>query len=378
MNGPIQPASNAAQIRASTSMINGGPLRRSLTSKSPSPIRIGFGTNQPVPQPSPQALLRRQAQSFVPLQRQSLFSPPSHSSTAVGQQQQPIETAFKVYEDRLQTDLRHFRTICSRLISQEQEEKEKWHALCLKMMKERDTARQRVSALISEREMNHHLSSPSAIPASAKENHTSSSKASKRARDDTTTSAAQESTQELPSQSTPVEPRPTRSLRLSPIPSPPGTPSASLYNSSMFVYPSSPLPSTSSPRSPSTHAAAAPLTSTKRLSSSPPSSSVTPPNIMTFNPTRSPNDKTCFDVYGVIDIPEPRPLKRRKSNENTIQPTAEDGETKSDSAYTPCSRNEKQKMRNDAEPPAPRPFLIAHTDIMYMPMKGRLFCRACL
>ena len=49
----------------------------------------------------------------------------------------------------------------------------------------------------------------------------------------------------------------------------------------------------------------------------------------------------------------------------------EDGEI--DESSGP-SREEKEA---EASPPR-HPFLIAHTDIMYVPTKGRLFCRACL
>jgi hypothetical protein len=96
--------------------------------------------------------------------------------------------------------------VCSRLILQEQE-KEKWHTLCLKMMKEKDTARQRVSALIGERETHLSPSSSAAPASSAKENVLS--KASKRARDKPSSTVQElESTQGLISASSPVGSRP--------------------------------------------------------------------------------------------------------------------------------------------------------------------------
>jgi len=380
INGSIQPAGpRMTQLRPSnpSTTTDGGPLRRSLL-RSQIPIRTSFGG---VPQPSPQVLLRSQALE----QRRQLFSTsPQSSAAATALQamrtsapgQQPIEAAFKAYENRLQTDLRDFRAMCSRLILQEQEEKEKWHTLCLKMMKERDTARQRVSALISERATSH-LSSPSVTTASAYANEHLASKVPKRARDENS-SAAQASTHELPpTRSSPVESRPIRSLRSSPIPSPPGSPSASLYNSSTAVHSSS-LPSTATTSSPppGSNATVPPTLPTPRstLRSSP----VNPLNIMTFNPPRSPNDKTCFDVFGVIDIPETRPVKRRKSIDSSSsnnKKTTEDGETIKGSN---CHPSRDVKVKSDAEVSAPRPFLIAHTDIMYIPMKGRLSCRACL
>jgi hypothetical protein len=330
MNGPIQNSgpSRATQLRPSV-MTNGGALRRSLFN-SQIPIRIGFGNQSSSQQASLRArVLERHRQSLVnstspgaaaaAAAHQAIRSSVSASSAS----QQPNDNAFKVYEDKLQTDFRDFRAMCSRLILKEKEEKEKWHNLCLKMMKERDTARQRISALISERDT--HSSSSSAADAS---------KASKRGRDEGTSSAAQE---QLPSRSSSVESRPIRSLRLSPVSSPPRSPSAASLNNS----------STESPPPPSSsNANVVPTSSTPPRSDSSSSSSAPPPNIMTFNPARSPSDKTCFDVFGEFDIPESRPVKRRKSY--------------------------------DASSDEPLPFLIAHTDIMYMPMKGRLYCRACL
>ena len=147
-----------------------------------------------------------------------LFKPCGHLP------KQLLEAAIKFYQDRLQTDLGDFRATYTRLILKEKDEKEKWRTLCLKMMKERDTARQKVSALISEWEI--HLSSsltsssPSAAPGPVSSTESIASKVSKQTRKE---SDSQENTQELPSL---VEPRPIRSLR-SPIPSPPASPSAS-------------------------------------------------------------------------------------------------------------------------------------------------------
>ena len=347
MNGPIQSSGpgRSTQLRPSNPsvMTNGGALRRSLGFNSQIPVRIGFGNQSS--SSSQQASLRARV---LERHRQSLVNSTSQSSAAAAAathqalrssvsassasaSQQPIDNAFKVYEDRLQTDFRDFRAMCSQLILQEKEEKEKWHTLCLKMMRERDSARQRINTLISERVTNHLSSSSADVPsASSAQEKNVTSKVSKRGRDE---SAA---AQELPSRSSPVESRPIRNLRLSPISSPPRSPSAAIN--------SSPLPSASSESPP-------PSSSNVLTSSTPPcldssSSSAVPLNIMTFNPARSPDDKTCFDVYGEFDIPESRPVKRRKSY--------------------------------DSSSDEPLPFLIAHTDIMYMPMKGRLFCRACL
>ena len=76
-------------------------------------------------------------------------------------------------------------------------------------------------------------------------------------------------------------------------------------------------------------------------------------------------------------------MKRRKSCELSHEkkpdlPPQLDGEVAKGST---TARDEKDKSDVEDDEVAstpPRPFLIAHTDIMYIPMKGRLFCRACL
>ena len=358
MNGPIQSSSSSGggPSRSSTPLRPSNPssvmtnaLRRSLGFNSQIPTRIGFGDHHS--SSSQQASLRarvleRHRQSLVvnstslpQAMRTSSASSASLSSSTTSQLQ-PIDNAFKVYEDKLQSDFRDFHAMCTRLILQEIEEKEKWHNLCLKMMKERDAARQRISVLISERESHLSSSSSAALPASpAAQEKNVTSKASKRGRDESASSAAAQ--EQLPSRSSPVESRPIRGLRLSPIPSPSRSPSAASLNSSTPPSGSSYLPSTTSqsPPSPSSSNVNTVLTDSTSSSSVPP-----PLNIMTFNPPRSPDDTTCFDVFGEFDIPESRPVKRRKSYDSD----------------------------------EPLPFLIAHTDIMYIPMKGRLYCRACL
>ena len=76
----------------------------------------------------------------------------------------------------------------------QKEEKEKWHTLCLKLVRERDTTRQRISALITS-EHDTHLSS-SSVPASSAQEKDVASRASKLlgGREDSTLSA-----QDLPS-----------------------------------------------------------------------------------------------------------------------------------------------------------------------------------
>ena len=130
MNGSIQTAGPRTTTSLRTSnpptITDGGPLRRPLF-KSQIPIRIDFGA------------AGSQTSASAALQ-----------AVRTSSNQQPLETAIKFYEDRMPTDLGDFRATCTRLTLKEKEEKEKWRTLCLKMMKERDTTRQRVSALISE------------------------------------------------------------------------------------------------------------------------------------------------------------------------------------------------------------------------------------
>ncbi|KAF8075774.1 hypothetical protein FPV67DRAFT_1469179 [Lyophyllum atratum] len=63
-----------------------------------------------------------------------------------------FDTTFHTYSERIHTELTNLRTFCSKAIFREHQEKEKWKAHCVTFRQERDVARERVRALIGERE----------------------------------------------------------------------------------------------------------------------------------------------------------------------------------------------------------------------------------
>lgn len=229
-----------------------------------------------------------------------------------------VDAAFNVYGERLQADLRDFRSLCSTLVLKEQNEKEQWHTLCLKVMRERDLARQRVLELQSAVQRS---SSPPDINRPAKRVHDREEK------NDVLAS---------PSRSNSCESQPISPLRASPVHSPPGSP----YQSSR---PAS-VPSMSAP----------PELSPSSASTPPSSASPTTPSEPPLGP----------------------PIKRRKSCEATSPVPA-----RSRKPYARPTPPNDSRATIPAMNPAEGgslPFEFAHVDLMYLPVENNFVCRACL
>lgn len=233
-----------------------------------------------------------------------------------------VDAAFTVYGERLQSDLRDFRSLCSTLVLKEQNEKEQWHTLCLKVMRERDLARQRVMEL------------QSAVRRSSSPPDTN--RPSKRVHD----SEEKNDVPASPSRSISCESQPIFSLRASPVHSPPGSPYQSPRPASvppMSAFPESSASSTSSP------------------ASTPPSSaSSTTPSEPPLGP----------------------PIKRRKSCEATAPAPARSRKPYARPMAPTDSRATIPAM-NPAEGGS-LPFEFAHVDLMYLPVESNFVCRACL
>ncbi|KIM42645.1 hypothetical protein M413DRAFT_444332 [Hebeloma cylindrosporum] len=234
-----------------------------------------------------------------------------------------VDAAFNVYGERLHADLRDFRSLCSTLVLKEQNEKEQWHTLCLKVMRERDMARQRVLEL------------QSAVQRSSSPPDTN--RPSKRLHD----SEEKDVEPESPSRSNSCESRPICSLRASPVHSPPGSP----YQSSR---PAS-VPPSAPPESPAS--------ATSSSASAPPSSasSATTPSEPPFGPPIK-RRKSC-------EAPAPAPARKRKPAARPMAIT--------DSRATIPAMNPAEG--------GSLPFEFAHVDLMYLPVEGNNFvCRPCL
>ncbi|KAF8148830.1 hypothetical protein B0H34DRAFT_199743 [Crassisporium funariophilum] len=391
---PVQ-HSHPRQLRPSNPSTQGAtPLRRTvfrsqipIAARHPSTqtghvqhqaLEQGSRAFQPfsTPQPRPHNM-HSAAQHFhaTPTTTYQAMRSPGGSTPTVTQS---VEMAFTVFGERMQADLRDFRTICVRLMSQEQEDKEKWHTLCLKMMRERDTARQRVHALIGEREAR------AADTVGSQE--TSGQRGSKRGREDRT-----DMVDDVSSRSSSTNSRPIRSMRASPTPLSPGSPSSPTYEP---CSPTDPPPTSSCP--PTSASMTVPETPT-----SPEATHNTPALtcLTDFRPPRSPGDTTCFDIT-TENGTDQRPVKRRKSCEtsmsdrssatlvepahgpehDTVSALGEkdmelESETESSTtAVLDCTRSESgNPLKANTSP-----IEFSHVDIMYVPLKGNLVCRACL
>jgi len=233
-----------------------------------------------------------------------------------------VDAAFNFYGERLQSDLRDFRSLCSTLVLKEQNEKEQWHTLCLKVMRERDLARQRVLELQSTAQRS---SSPPDTNRPSKRVHESEEK------NDVPAS---------PSRSKSCESQPIFSVRTSPVHSPPGSP----YQ---FSRPAS-VPLMSAPP----ELSASPTSSS---GSTPPSSaSPTTPSEPPFGPPIK-RRKSC-------EAPAPPPARSRKPYARPVAPT--------DSRATIPAMNPAEG--------GSLPFEFAHVDLMYLPVENNFVCRACL
>jgi len=232
-----------------------------------------------------------------------------------------VDKVFNVYGERIRADLRDMHGLCTQLVAQEKQEAAKWYALCAKVITERDHARQRLSVLAN--------SSSSGV------DHTDSAGrlTSKRGRE--VPSYSEESSRDTASarSTVSVDSRPMRSLRLSPVHSPPASPSPG-------------------------------------LSMSPPSSSLltaTPPlSIATIPPSSSRSEFSPF---------EQRPVKLRRSCDlsNSIKPPG----------GSPPQTATDVRIKQQSRTPSPLTLPtqvgdIFHVDLMYVSTKGGFVCRACL
>lgn len=220
-----------------------------------------------------------------------------------------LDTAFRSYAERIQAELAALRTACARALCREQQDTARWRRHCAAFKRERDVARERVRALIGEREAR--------------------AAGSKRPREDEPDQAQEQEQARAGSRdSTPS------STTVTAVADDDDDDAGTACPSPPYV----PLVLDCDP-------AAAPAPPQRSKSADPVLYAPAPP------PTR---DTTAFDVTvtappgGARHIrPEPAPALKRR--------------------------------RKDEPPTSPPPGVeLAHVDLMYVPVNGRLACRACL
>ncbi|KAF8952211.1 hypothetical protein BDZ97DRAFT_1931128 [Flammula alnicola] len=397
----VRPRPNAGPRSAPNMPLStqGGPVRRAIF-RSQIPIRIqlqGQGPTTPHTHAHSRVIEHRMRnlQPFSTPQNPNASSqrPYSNANAAhhvarsLAETQslvKNIEAAFTVYGERLQADLRDFRTLCTTLVMQEQQEKEQWHSLCIKIMKERDAARVRVQALLSGGREAH----PGAPRTSSPPNDTGSIRGAKRGREDPNATVSEAMGDASP-RSKSSEPRPLRSLRSSPTPSPPGSPSRVTGHPSLSPTESSPPPPNSA--------------ESDQVPSTPTPIQSAPPSLTTFRATATPSP-TPSSGSNKSDQAAPEcqpPMKRRKSCDSslstcsttTLVDRSQERMTNAlrDSNGAAC-RDVKLRLHSRSPVatehlplpvvnPTGAPCLpgeFSHVDIMYVPVNGSLVCRACL
>ncbi|KAF9457399.1 hypothetical protein BDZ94DRAFT_1301940 [Collybia nuda] len=279
-----------------------------------------------------------------------------------------LDAAFRTYADRCATELSNLRTVCTRAILKERQDREKWRSHCVTFKQERDIARDRVRALIGEREA--HLVRPvisedqtkDTCPAEGESKAISESFRSVPSRESTPSSTAVAS-----------DPEDDVSFYLLPYPSP-----TRLVNAPV----------------------ASPVTSHKRSRSA---DAVLPSS------SSSKRDLTAFDItvtenpHGDRLIPTERAMKRRRSEDPPASArfTSVEGgglgecdmelESEVDGAELQPKLEVQETPRRNLRSPSGSPSLhaspigqpspaieLSHVDLMYLPTNGKLVCRVCM
>ncbi|KAF4615976.1 hypothetical protein D9613_011277 [Agrocybe pediades] len=351
------------------------PIRTPRRTRRASPIKNAVSNNGP----SPRTPGRREQHRDAPQQLRINIHPsapappaPTNVSPSVSVLLQSVEKVFSVYEDRSRMARHDVQKVLTDLLVKEQQQKEKWYFLFVKMMKERDVFRQRVEVL------------ESAVAAA--------SRAVKREREEdeeekmgfaAPVAAAGE---KVESKSRSSSPRPIRPLRaVSP------TSSSLLGNHTLFPVhsPFSTPPCSTPPPSKSalSYGTAPPLSacSTSSSSSESASSSSSSGRRDSISHTSSMHEYSDSDPE---DLPK---VKRRKSCDDGTSSISSNhsrgfglpGHDKFliyrtlDATSTPAERYVKPAFSARQGPLTPSTE-FSHVDIMYTRIDNRLVCRACL
>ncbi|KAF9558187.1 hypothetical protein CPC08DRAFT_709817 [Agrocybe pediades] len=358
------------------------PIRTPRRTRRASPNK-NTGSNNG--QSSPRTPGRREQHRDAPQQLRINVQPaapappaPASLSPSVSVLLQSVEKVFSVYEDRSRMARHDVQKVLTDLLVKEQQQKEKWYFLFVKMMKERDVFRQRVEVL------------ESAVAAA--------SRAVKREREEEEegkmgfAAAAAAAGEKAESKSRSSSPRPIRPLRaVSPT-------SFSLSNPSLFPVhspvhsPFSTPPCSTPPPSNSTssYGTAPPLSACSTSSSSSESASsssserrdsISHTSSMHEYSDSDPEDlpkvkrrKSCDDGTSSISSNHSRGFGLPGHDKFLIYRTLDATALPSTQSY---SRPVLSARTGTAATVAPSTE-FSHVDIMYTRIDNRLVCRACL
>ena len=88
----------------------------------------------------------------VPTQVVSVVPEKKPGTSSPGTVSNFLDATFRSYAERIQTELTHLRAVCTKVMCKERQERNKWRAHCVTFKEERDAARERVRAMLCERE----------------------------------------------------------------------------------------------------------------------------------------------------------------------------------------------------------------------------------
>lgn len=284
-----------------------------------------------------------QAPGVSPQHLASISTPRSPSALA-GPVFNFLDLTFRTYAERIQNELIGLRSVCSKAVFREQQDKEKWRSHCFTFKQERDVARERVRALINEREAQKER------PNTGDESDSSTgSRGVKRMRAESSSSGSR-SRSSTPSSATAVDD------------------SDEVLRVYTLSYPSPMLPPVAKTIPKRSQSAGPVLCSAIK------------------------GDGTALDITvsypGGISLEEHRLAKRRKSESDASTSTKEPvevprsaGSPKTPSPPSPLVPRYAERPATPVTPPStvPRHAIdLTHVDIMYAPANGKLECRVCL
>lgn len=307
----------------------------------------------------------------------------AHTLPSPSQAMITLDNAFRGYADKFQQDMANLRLACTRAVYSEQQDKERLKTRCLGFKHELDIVRQKMRALMSERD---------ALVAMNNSGNESEGRGVKRSRGPENAEGVQESIISASRSPSPVEPA-SASSSISSSSTPPQSGSLPPSSASSSVL--------RSPFKDNESRAFRIRLSSKRRSSSecpPPSASISPsppspalssascpsldlPSLRNRTPAFIVPYKLDGTAFEVTDVPG-ETMKVRRPRKKRRQVEVEDGEivVKGLGEHDMDTDNDSEgssKASSVSQPTSPQ-IEVTHVDLMYVPAKGVLTCRACL
>lgn len=307
----------------------------------------------------------------------------AHTISSPSQAMLTLDNAFRGYAEKFQQDMANLRLACTRAVYSEQQDKERLKSRCLGFKHELDIVRRKMRDLMSERD---------ALVAMNNSGNESEGRGVKRSRDPENAEGGQELIISASRSPSPVEPASaSSSISSSVAPPQSGSLPPSSSSSSGLRSPFKDNESRASRTHPSSkrRSSSECPPSSASLSPAPPSpalSSVSCPSLdLPSLRNRTPAfilphkfDGTAFEV---TDVPG-ETIKVRRPHKKRRHVEVEDGEivVKGFAEHDMDTDNDSESSTKSSpvsQPTSPQ-IEVTHVDLMYIPAKGVLTCRACL